>query len=74
MNVLIFTPDGTGHGLYTEVIELSAVGLLIVERATSIEFNDTSQQWEVRMTGGELLFTDLSRTVCQSWEHQFFNQ
>lgn len=74
MNVLTFTADGTGHGLYTEVIELTAIGLLVIERATSVEFNDASQQWEVRTTGGELLFTDISRTVCLSWEHQFYNQ
>ena len=74
MNVLTFTPDGTGHGLYTEVIELSTVGGLAMERATSIEFNQSGQEWEVRTAGGDLLHTNQSRTACLAWEHEHFNQ
>lgn len=74
MNVLTFTPDGTGHGLYTEIIELSAIGPLSIERATAIEFNEQTQQWEVRNTSGDLLYSDESRASCLAWEHQHFNQ
>lgn len=74
MNVLTFTPDGTGHGLYTEAIELSAIGPLSIERATTIEFNEQNQQWEVRSTSGDLLYSDVSRVTCLAWEHQHFNK
>ena len=32
---IVFKPDGTGHGLYTEVIDLTRLGRLKVERATA---------------------------------------
>ncbi|MHA3774846.1 hypothetical protein ACXR0O_25280 [Verrucomicrobiota bacterium sgz303538] len=73
-HVLIFTPDGTGHGLYTEAIELRAIGPLSIERATAIEFNEQTQEWEVRSTGGVLLCSDASRESCLAWEHKYFNQ
>ncbi|MHA3774520.1 hypothetical protein ACXR0O_23595 [Verrucomicrobiota bacterium sgz303538] len=74
VHVLTFTPDGAGHGLYTEVIELTAIGLLSIERATSIEFNEQTQEWEVKGTSGDLLYSDASRANCLTWEHRHFNQ
>ncbi|MHA3771621.1 hypothetical protein ACXR0O_08800 [Verrucomicrobiota bacterium sgz303538] len=74
MNVLTFTSNGTGHGLYTEVIDLSAIGPLSIERATAMEFNEQTQQWEVSSTNGDLLYSDVSRATCLAWEHQHFNQ
>jgi hypothetical protein len=72
-HVLTFTANGEGHGLYTEAIELSAIGRLTIRRATTIEFNETSQQWEVRDAGGALLHTHPSRGACLAWEHRHFN-
>jgi hypothetical protein len=75
MNVLVFTPDGLGHGLYTELVELRTIGPLSIERVTLIEFNQGNQEWEVRTAaGGELLFNNPSRAACLSWEHRQFNQ
>jgi hypothetical protein len=71
--VISFNPQGEGHCLYTEVIDLPSIGPLHVERATSIEFNDGGQVWEVRAVD-EVLFSDRSRSVCLAWEHQHFNR
>ena len=45
---LVFTPAGTAHGLYTEVIDLTSLGRLTVKRASRIEFSDGRQCWQVR--------------------------
>ena len=73
-HVLTFTANGEGHGLYTEAIELAAIGRLTIRRATTIEFSETSQQWEVRDAGGALLHSHPSREICLEWEHRHFNQ
>jgi hypothetical protein len=72
-HVLTFTANGEGQCLYTEAIELGLIGRLTIQRATTIEFNETSQQWEVRDAGGALLHTHLSREACLAWEHRHFN-
>ena len=74
MTMLTFTPDGNGHGLYTEVIDLNALGPLSVTRATSIEFNQQTQRWEVRDSTGVLRHSHRSRQQCLNWEHRHFNQ
>ena len=72
--VLKFDPAGNGHGLFTEAIDLSSLGTLEIVRASSIEFNNTAQQWEVKGTVGELHFSHPSRQTCLDWEHQYFNR
>ena len=70
---LTFTPDGLGHGLYTEAIELSLLGRLTVNRATSIEYDNALQVWRVRDENGLALYTSPSRQTCLDWERQHFN-
>ena len=70
---LTFGPDGIGHGLYTEAIDLLQLGLLHIERATSIEFDNKDQMWRVRSTSGTPLFAATTRLQCLDWEQQFFN-
>ena len=72
--VIHFNPDGTGAGLYTELIDLREIGSLEVIRASEIEFNETTQQWEVFDYTGTRVFTDPSREACLRWERQHFNQ
>lgn len=69
---ITFTPDGYGHCLYTEDIDLASIGPLEIKRATNIEYNDASQQWEVRMADDpdpDILFCSGSRQACLDWEH-----
>ncbi len=64
--------DGSGlvACLYTEALDLRALGRLHVVRATDIRFNDGTQQWEVHCAdSGNLLHTDPSRAACLAWEH-----
>ena len=70
---LVFKPDGSGHGLYTEVIDLTCLGRLKVERATTITFDNRLQAWRVKDRTGFPLYTSPSRETCLEWERQFFN-
>ena len=72
-HVLHFNPDGTGAGLYTEAVDLQQVGRLDMTRASSIEFNPGTQQWEVRDFTGHRLHRDRSREACLRWERRHFN-
>jgi len=76
MNTLVlkFDPAGAGHCLYSELIDLTALGPLAVQRASNIEFNPAKQEWEVRGTTGQLLYSHRLRAVCLAWEQQHFNQ
>ena len=75
MNTLVLTFDDTGIGrcLYSELIDLAAIGLLEIQRASLVEFNEKTQRWEVRQPNGRLLFSHRSRAVCLAWEHHTLN-
>ena len=72
--VLTFELDGTGHCLHTDAIPLQSLGTLEISRATSIEFNALTQQWEVEDAEGVILFSHPSRSCCLAWELDRFNQ
>ena len=72
--VITFDPAGNGRCLFTEAIDLSALGSLEIARASTIEFNNAAQVWEVKSPEGVLLFSDPSRSACLDWEHQYFNR
>jgi hypothetical protein len=74
ITVLKFDPVGNGQGLFTEAIDLASLGALEIVRASSIEFNNSAQLWEVKSPEGELLFRHPSRQTCLAWEHQYFNR
>mgnify|MGYP007046971148 CR=1 FL=1 len=66
---LTFDTGGTVSGLYGEEIDLRSLGPLAIRRATNIEFNDTTQQWEVRgIKDNQPLFAHPSRAACLQWE------
>jgi hypothetical protein len=67
---LDFTSDGHAHCLYDEAIDLHTLGRLQMRRASHIEFNELTQQWEVVLVGGdEAVYSDVSRQNCLEWEH-----
>ena len=72
--VLTFELDGVVRCLHTDAIPLQTLGALTVQRATTIEFNASTQQWEVKDGDGAILFTNPSRSCCLAWEVEHFNR
>ena len=69
MNITIsFTPEGTAQCLWTEALPLHEIGRLQVTRASNIEFNNSTQQWEVKDRRGKVRFIAKSRSACLEWE------
>jgi len=69
MNINIqFNPNGTAHCLWTDAISLHELGRLEITRASEIEFNNATQQWEVRDCKGKVRFIAKSRRACLEWE------
>ena len=67
--IINFTPDGTGHCLYSELIDLQALGTLECRRASHIEFDEADQEWRVLTADKkETLFRSASRLECLTWE------
>ena len=68
-SILTFHPDGNITTLWTEAIPLQELGGLTVNRASTIEFNPESQQWEVRFSNSmAVVFSHPSRATCLAWE------
>ncbi len=71
MNINIeFSLDGTGLCLWTDAISLHELGRLEIHRATNIEFNNATQQWEVIDRKDKIRFFAKSRAACLEWEHE----
>ena len=71
MNIQIsFKTDGTAHCLWTDAISLHELGRLEIHRATNIEFNNSTQRWEVNDRKGRVCFFSKSRAACLEWEQQ----
>ena len=71
--VLSILPTGQVNCFYTELIDLTVIGPLQITRATTIEYNHQTQQWEVKDTSQKLLFSHASRKECLEWESNTFN-
>jgi hypothetical protein len=68
--VLTFDKKGNGHCLYGELVDLRAIGTLSCRRASHIEFDEETQQWQALSPDRQtVLFHDPLRTVCEDWEH-----
>jgi hypothetical protein len=71
MNINIsFNTDGTAQCLWIEALPLHEIGRLEVTRASNIEFNNATQQWEVKDRRGHMRFFSNSRAACLEWEQQ----
>jgi len=67
--IITFTADGSGHCLYSEAINLQALGKLTCRRASGIDFDAATQKWQVRIVGSqEVVFAAASRQACLDWE------
>ncbi len=69
---LRFDSAGQVDCLYTEAIDLRALGKLEISRATDIRFNPQTQQWDVHTAGensDQVLFSHSSRSQCLRWEN-----
>ena len=71
---LDFLPDGSVQGVYTEAIDLGLLGRLKIERASSIEFDNTRQVWRVFDRKGRGVFSSASRSACLRWEEEHINE
>lgn len=69
---LCFLDDGTVQGFYTEAIDLTSLGLLKIERASTIEFDHPAQRWRVFNRRGLCLFSAPTRTDCLKFEAEYF--
>ena len=67
---ILFNPDGNAQCLWTDAIPLHELGQLQITRASHIEFNNSTQQWEVKDRKGQMRFFSKSRSACLEWEHQ----
>jgi hypothetical protein len=71
MNINIsFNLDGTAQCLSTDALPLHELGRLEIHRAINIEFNNSTQQWEVKDWEGKVRFFARSRSSCLEWEQQ----
>lgn len=68
---LWFKDDGTVTSVWHDVLTKLDLGPAKVKRASTIEFNDRRQVWEVRLAGRRgVAFRHPSRTACLRWEKQ----
>ena len=74
-HTISFAPDGTARCLWTEVLPLHELGRLEIQRASTVEFNLTKQEWEVRLASnpGVVAFSHSSRETCLNFERKTLN-
>jgi hypothetical protein len=63
-----FHIDGTAQCLWTEAFPLHELGRLQIAEASNLDFNNATQQWEVKDRRGHMRFFSKSRTACLEWE------
>jgi len=74
MHVMNVGPDGSIECLHTDALPLGDIGSLTVRRASSVDFNESTQLWEVRWPGSDAIaFSNPSRSVCIGWEVETIN-
>lgn len=60
--------------MWTDAIPLAAIGQMKVERASTIEWNETNQVWEVFFrVKSDVQFSHPSREACIAWEIETIN-
>jgi hypothetical protein len=75
MHVMNFALDGTVECLHTEALPLHELGAMTIRRASTVEFNEATQLWEVRWPDSDaVVFSDVSRAECIRWEVETINR
>ncbi len=74
-HVITFAPDGTARCLWTEAVPLHELGRLDIRRASTVEFEPSTQRWEVRLAShpDAVAFSHPSRETCLEWERNTLN-
>ena len=72
---ITFSPNATASCLHTDVIPLQSLGHCRTHRASWIDFNETTQEWEVRFDPHALdcSYSNASRQNCLDWEREYFD-
>lgn len=73
---LVFEIDTEGniHGLYTDKIDLFAIGRLVdIRKASNVEFNENAQTWEVLSLCGKVLYRNPNREKAIEFEIREFS-
>lgn len=70
MNLLLtIHTNGDVTCLHTDAIPLQEIGHLVINRASTIEFNGATQLWEVRFSNSDdVVFRHAKRSACVAWE------
>ncbi len=72
--VLEIDEQGDIHGLYTDDVDLFAVGRVTnIRKASNIDFNEEGQVWEVLSLEGKVLHTNQNREKAIEWEVDAFS-
>ena len=73
--IITFASDGTARCLWTEAVPLHELGRLHMQRASTVEFDASKQQWEVRLASNPdtVAFSHPSRENCLQWERNTLN-
>lgn len=67
--VIDIDTEGNMHCLYTDQIDLFAVGRVTnMRKASNVEFNEEEQVWEVTSLNGQVLYTNANRNMAIEWE------
>jgi hypothetical protein len=73
---LTITTEGDIVTLYDDRLHKLNLGRMSMRRASHVEFNAASQEWEVSLPDhtGEVLFTHPDRATCLAWEREYFTE
>ncbi len=72
--VLLFHKDGTAKCLYNEELELNQFGRLYTYRASTIEMNNNTCEWEVTLEDGTFVGSWESRQVAIQQEVEYLHR
>jgi hypothetical protein len=69
-HIININPAGRLATIFTDRLPLGRLGKLEVTRASHVEFNGDTQEWEVAWANepDTVVFSNVSRAACIAWE------